>query len=136
MNESLSSLSFSLSSNINLFVYVHVCGVSMLSESPLLEVDMGEQKWLSGETESDKGGKAVKNVLMSCLFCRQLGRISAETVEHMSGLLRFYSHLLPSTPFKKSSTKAFWLGWLYVSFQFSFLQFSFILYHLSMRAML
>lgn len=123
---SLSSLSFLLSTHTNLFSCVYMWRAereSMLCGSTLLEVDIGEHKWVSWESESGRGRKAVKSVLISCLLNRQLGHNSTgDSVEYTSGMLRDYIHFLTSTHLKKKKKfherhSDFWS----LSFQFSFL---------------
>lgn len=79
-----------------------VCGVcggqreSLLHGSAFLQVDIKEQEWVSWESVG-RGGEAIKNVLISCLFSRPGGHCcTRDCVESTSGVLRLYIHLLSS----------------------------------------
>lgn len=71
----------------------------MLAVSTFLEVNTKEEQiWVTEESESSKGEKAMKSVLMSCSFWMQLGHGSTgDCVEYASGLSRrsFGFSLLP-----------------------------------------
>lgn len=80
-----------------------VCGVcggqreNLLHGSAFLEVDIKEQEPVSWESVG-RGGEAIKNVLISCLFSRPQGHCSTrDCVQATSAVLRLYIHLLSST---------------------------------------
>lgn len=133
---SLSSLSFLLSTHTNLFSCVYMWRAereSMLCGSTLLEVDIGEHKWVSWESESGRGRKAVKSVLISCLLNRQLGHNSTgDSVEYTSGMLRDYIHFLTSTHLKKKKIPwtPFWLLITFFSVFFPLNSFCFLSFHI------
>lgn len=111
-----------------------VCGVcggqteSMLHGSTFLEVYIKEQKWVIWESVG-RGGEAIKNVLISCLFSRPQGHCSTrDCVESTSGVLRLYIHLLSSTYLRNfheshSDFDHFLLIFLFFNFLFVFFHF-------------